>query len=249
METQRGNRSYLAVAFGLLVFVAVVYGGASWFTHRMPRQHPAASASVVLATPIVDASPVPADVPITPIPTLDPQPFPTPIIDGPTPTSGQPVPWEVTKMIDTQFNRPYWMAQSDVVVQVRQNYQQMDAFYRAHTFDLDPADERQFYAEPLLDIVMSADREDQERGEARGRAILVRPNLQILGFRADGRAVQVAQEVHGELIPVYDRATHRLIHEESSPVGAAISTLVYDSTDRRWKINESTFVPGPPGIR
>jgi hypothetical protein len=141
------------------------------------------------------------------------------------------------------------MAPQDVVAQVRANYQEMDAFYRAHIFDLKPEDERRFFAEPLLSTVMQSDQQDLSRGEARGRADLIRPDLQILGFDESGRAVQVAQEVHGELVPVYSLATHQLIREESSPVGAAVSTLTYDPTDQHWKISESTFVPGPPGLK
>jgi hypothetical protein len=155
----------------------------------------------------------------------------------------------VTKVTDPQFLVDYWMAPPDVVARVRQNFQEMDSYYRAHVFDLRPDDERAFYVEPHLDDVIRSDREDQARNEARGRADLVRPDLRILSFSADGAAVQVSQEFHGEPVPVFDRRTHQLIREERSPVGLAIFTLVYDSSDDRWKICSTTFVPGPPGLK
>lgn len=247
MDLRQNTRSQLAVAFGLLVFVAVVYGGAAWLTHRMPSAHPAISPPVANATPGASVTPIPANVPVVPMPTLDPQPFPTPVIDGPVTTSAPPVLWKVTELNDPKFHVGYWMAPSQVVAQVRQDYADIDAYHRTHIFDSNPQDLKRFYVEPLLDIVMRSEQEDEQKGEARGDAKLVRPQLQILGFSADGSQVQVAEEMHGETIPIYNRSTHQLIRVEHLPVGVAISTLVYDPADRRWKVSDSRFVPGPPG--
>jgi hypothetical protein len=249
MERQRSNRFYLAVAFGLFALVAVAYGGVSWLTRRTPQQRPVLAATVASATPIVSASPVPRDVPVIPVPTIDPQPFPTPIINGSTRTPGPVVSWKVTKMIDPQFNRPYWMAPTDVVAQVRQDYQAIDNYHRQHIFDGSAEDLKQFFVEPLLHTIEESQRDEEAHGEARGEPNLVRPELQILGFSADGSEVQVAQEMHGETVPVYNRTTHQLIRVEHLPVGVTVATLVYDGSDQRWKMSDSRFVPGPPGLR
>lgn len=249
MQTQRGNRFSLAVAFGLIAVVAVVYGGASWLTHRGHQQTSATTTPVARATPIVAISPVPADVPVVPIPTMEQQPFPTPIYDAPVQAGSPSMPWKVTKMIDPQFNRPYWMAPPDVVAQVRQDYQAIDDYHREHIFDISPDDLKQFFVEPLLHTVEGSERDEEAHGEARGEPKLVRPELQILGFSADGSQVQIAQEMHGETLPVYNRTTHQLIRVEHLPVGVVIATLVYDASDQRWKVSNSRFVPGPPGLR
>lgn len=251
MEVPRSNRYVLAVALGLVALVAVAYGGAYWFIHRSAlstQSSPGPSANS-LGTAVVQS--VPANVPVVPIPTLEPAPFPTPIYAASTSSSSssaQAVPWTVTKVTDPQSHEVYWMAPPDIVAQVRHSYSVMDTFYRAHVFDLTPDDESRFFVEPLLDSVMRADQEDQQRGEARGRADLLRPDLRVLGFSADGRAVQIAQEFHGEVVPVYDRQSHKLIREEKSPVGVAISTLVYVATDGTWKTSATSFVPAPPGV-
>jgi hypothetical protein len=187
-------------------------------------------------------------VTVVPIPTLEPVPFPTPIYAALSSSSSTAIPWTVTKVTDPQSHEAYWMAPPDIVAQVRQNYREIDAFYRAHVFDLGPEDEQQFYVSPLLDTVTRADRTDQQHDEARGRADLLRPELRILGFSSDGLFVQVAQEVHGEPIPIYDRHSHQLLREERAPVGVAISTLVYDTSSQKWKVSDTTFVPGPPGV-
>lgn len=248
MDVPRSNRYYLAVAFGLIALVAIAYGGAAWLIHRTPHPGPAMASvpSAAIGTPV--APTVPANIPVVPIPTIAPQPFPTPIADGPTPIATSAPLWPMTRVTDPQSHDVYWMAPPNVVAQVRKDFEEMDAYYRAHIFNLTPADERQFYVEPLLDSVMQEDRIDEQRGEARGRADLLRPALRIMGFSANGRSVQVAQEFHGEPVPIYDRATHRLLREERSPVGVAITTLIYDTSDHRWKASATTFVPAPPGV-
>jgi len=251
MDVPRSNRYYLAVALGLVAFVAVAYGGAYWFIHRSALSGQSSPGPTANSSGTAVVQSVPANVPVVPIPTLDPAPFPTPIYapsNSSSSSSAQPVPWTVTKVTDPQSHEVYWMAPPDIVAQVRQNYGEIDVFYRAHVFNLAPEDEQQFFVPPLLDTVTRADRADQQHGEARGRADLLRPELRILGFSSDGRSVQVAQEVHGEPIPIYDRQNHHLIRQESSPVGVAISTLVYDSSTQKWKVSDTTFVPGPPGV-
>jgi hypothetical protein len=250
MEGQRSNRSYLAVAFGLLALVAVAYGGVSWLTRRMPQQHPVLAATVASTTPLVNASPVAKDVPVVAVPTLAVSSWPTPIADGPTTEAPHvEVPWTVTKMIDPRSHQPYWMAPSDVIAQVRHDYQAMEAYHDAHIFDTSPEELKRFYVEPMLDTVMKQDQDSGSDDEVRGVVKFVRPELQVLGFSVDGRAVQVAQEFHGETVPVYNRRTRQLVREDKLPVGVAISTLVYDMQDQRWKMSDSRFVPGPPGVQ
>jgi hypothetical protein len=248
MDVPRSNRYYLAVALGLVAFVAVAYGGAYWFIHRAPNGTSSVPSTLSDAVRTPGAQVIPADVTVVPIPTIDPQPFPTPIINGPTPSSGSAMAWPVTKAIDPQGQRTYWTAPPDVVSQARNDYQEIDAYHRDHIFDSTPADLRRFYAEPLLDTVMKSLQEDEQKGEARGEAKLLRPDLQILGFSSDGSEVQIAEEMHGETIPVYSVTTRQLMRVEHLPVGVAVSTLIYDATDQRWKVSDSRFIPGPPGM-
>ena len=247
MDVSRNNRYYLTIALGMIALVVIAYGGTTLLLHRDHLNGAGNASPAALATSITQ--PIPANVTVVPIPTVEPQPMPTPIFNGSTTVGQAAVPWTVTQQVDPRFNRTYWAAPTEVVDQVRRNYQEMDAFYRSHIFDLNPDDERQFVTEPLLTSVIQADQQDLAHGEARGRADLIRPELEILGFNATGNAVQVAQEVHGELIPVYSLTTHQIIREEHSPIGLAVSTLLYDAGAKRWKVSETSFVPGPPGMQ
>jgi hypothetical protein len=243
------SRYYLAVALGLAVMVAVVYGGAFWLIHRTPRGGQSVSTPAVSSLGAAATQSIPANVTVVPIPTIDAQPFPTPIYGASPSNSKSTVPWTVTKMVDTQLNRPYWMAPPDVVDQVRRDYQAIDDYHREHIFNSTSEDMKRFFVEPMLQITLKSQQDEASHGEARGEPELVHPDLQILGFSADGSKVQVAQEVHGETIPVYQLSTHQLIRIEHLPVGAAVSTLVYDSMEQHWKMIESRFVPGPPGLQ
>jgi hypothetical protein len=244
MDVRRSNKHYLAIMFGLLAGVAVVYGGTYWLTHGpVPSSLPATTE--VQLTSISGSPSDNKNVPIVPVPTVIPPSWPTPVTDATTTSSS--VPWTVTMMTDPRSHQPYWMAPPDVVTQVRRDYHDMETFHGAHLFDMTTVDDlKRFYVEPMLGEMLKE--ETGNTDEVRGPVNFVRPDLQILGFSADGRAVQVAQEFHGEVVPVYSRATHQLIREEKLPVGVEISTLVYDSQDHLWKMSESVFVPGPPGV-
>ena len=221
---------YLKVGAALFVVVLAVYGGAWWLIHRAPERQvatssPATSIGPASVTPIANSAPVATESPT------------------------RPVAWTVQEMTDPNTGRKYSMAPPEVVAMVRQDHQVIDDFYRQHVFDSTPEDNRRFFTGALLQMAIAADEQEAERGEASGRANLLRPDLQVLGFSADGLKVQVTQENHGETVPVYDRRTHQLLRENKLPIGVKVSTMVYDPEDRRWKVAESTVLEGFPGLR
>jgi hypothetical protein len=234
---------------GLLLCVAIVYGGTYWFSHKV-RQPAVGVGPEPAATSSISTQTEGTGVPVVSVPTVVPPPRPTPIIDGASSQgSGATAEWPVTKTTDPQSGRTYWMAPADVVSRVRKDYQELNDYYNAHVFDKNPDDAKQFYAEPMLDEVMKSQQQELTSNEVRGAISFQRPDLQILGFSPDGLAAQVAQEFHGETVPVYRRSNHQLIREEKLPVGLDYSTMVYDRQDQRWKVSENVFIPGPPGVK
>lgn len=221
---------YLKVGAALFVVVLAVYGGAWWLAHRVADRQGGDAGLPSRPSATVSASAVAG------IPTANT-------------SRSRPTSWTVIEMTDPNTGRRYFMAPPEVVATVRQDYQDMDQYFREHVFDAKAADLDRYFAEPELSAVKETLTERSQRGEARGRADLLRPDLQILGFSQDGRTVQVGQESHAETIPIYDLATRQVIRVEHTPVGVGVSTMVYDPESARWKLSDTRFLDAPAGTK